>query len=241
MTWRLVDSDMIAPEMASAVDEAMLLSRSGGVVPDTLHLYRRNAPSISMGHFEKVAECVDLDAAERHGVALVRRMSGGSAIYTDPGHIIYTVVLGQGSVPESPQETFCILCQGVIAALGEIGIEAEFKPVNDVLVRGRKISGSAQIRRQGAVLQHGTLMVRTDYERMFSVLRGKRPRDGMTSLAEEMTEVPSMCAVKVAMTKGFSSALNVEIDEGELSDEERITADRLVRATYGRREHTFLY
>ena len=91
-------------------------------------------------------------------------------------------------MPESPQETFRTVCQGIIAALHELGVEAEFKPVNDVLVRGRKISGSAQVRRNGVVVQHGTLMVRTDYQRMFAVLRGKRPREGLTSLAEEITE-----------------------------------------------------
>ncbi len=241
MTWRLVDSDLIAPAMASAVDEAILLSRGEGTVPDTLHLYRRNAPAISLGHFEKVAERVDLEAADRYGVALVRRMSGGGAIYTDPGHLIYAVALGDAAAPESPQETFRSLCQGVVAALRELGVEAQFRPVNDVLVRGRKVSGSAQIRRHGAVLQHGTLMVRTDYERMFSVLRGKRPRSGITSLAEEMTDVPSMDMIKEAMVRGFSSAMGVGMVREELSEKERDEADRLVRTTYGRREHTFLY
>jgi lipoate-protein ligase A len=241
MLWRLVDSDLIAPAKASAVDEAILLARSRGSVPDTLHLYRRNAATVSLGHFEKVADSVDLEAAERLGVALVRRMSGGSAVYTDRDHLVYTVVVGQASVPESPQETFAILCQGVIAALGGLGIEARFKPVNDVLVGERKISGSAQVRRHGVVLQHGTLMVRTDYERMFAVLHSKRPRGGMTSLAEELGEVPLMDDVKNALVRGFSSALGAGIASGELSEMEKCETDRLVRTVYGRREHTFLY
>lgn len=241
MTWRLVDSDLLAPAMASAVDEAILQARKEGEVPDTFHLYRRDAPTISLGYFEKVAERVDLDAARKHNVALVRRMSGGGTIYTDPEQIIYTAVVGQAAVPESPQETFRILCQGVIDGLGKLGVEAHFRPVNDVLVRGRKVSGSAQLRRHGVVLQHGTLMVRTDYERMFAVLRGKRPRDGMTSLTEEMAEVPAMSMVKSALVRGFSSALGVEMVDGKLSEKERSEADRLVRTTYGREEHTFRY
>lgn len=241
MTWRLVDSDLIAPGMASAVDEAMLLARAEGAIPDTLHFYRRNSPTISLGYFERIAECVDVEAARRSGVALVRRMSGGSSIYTDPDQIVYAVVVDQISVPESPQETFRLLCQGVIAGLRELGIEAQFKPVNDVLVRGRKISGSAQIRRHGAVLQHGTLIVRADHDRMLTVLRSKRTRDEMTSLAEEMAELPSMGEVKASLAAGFASVLGVNMVTGALSEAERRRAESLARATYDDPAHTHLY
>ncbi|MBI0583086.1 MAG: lipoate--protein ligase family protein [Methanomassiliicoccus sp.] len=228
--------------MSAAVDEAMLLARSEGEVPDTLHLYRRTAPTISLGHFEKVEGCVDIEAVERHGVTLVRRLSGGSAIYTDPEQIIYTVAVGRRSVPESPQETFRLLCGGVVEALRIMGIEAEFKPVNDVLVRGRKISGSAQVRRYGAVVQHGTLLVCTDYRRMFEVLRaGKRSPGDMTSLAEELSWVPPIDEIWRAMADGFSTALGVRFARGQLSETERRRAEELVLTRYGSEEHTRLY
>jgi lipoate-protein ligase A len=220
----------------------MLLCRNEGSIPDTLHLYRRTAPTVSIGHFERLKERVDIEAAERLGVSIVRRMSGGSAIYTDPDQLIYTVVVGRASVPESPQETFRVLCQGVIDALAILGVRAEFKPVNDVLVGGRKISGSAQVRRHEVVLQHGTLLVRTDYERMFSVLRAsKRSRNELTSLAEVLPEVPAMGAIKRALAQGFEKALQVEMAEGRLSERERARADELVSSTYALREHTVLY
>jgi lipoate-protein ligase A len=184
---------------------------------------------------------VDLAAAHRLGVDVVRRMSGGSAIYTDPEQLIYSVVVGRDAVPESPLETFRLLCQGVIDALHRLGVEASFKPVNDVLVNGRKISGSAQIRRHGVVLQHGTLLVRNDYERMFAVLRAsKRARDDMTSLAEVLTVAPSMDAVKGAVVEGFSHALGISIVSGQLTELERRTADEL-SVRYGSGEHTGLY
>ena len=240
--WRLVDSGVIAPARSAAVDEAILIARGGGAVPNTLHLYQRSRPTVSLGHFEKVADRVDLTAAERYGVALVRRMSGGSAIYSGPDQLTYAVAVGQGDVPESPQETFSLLCRGVICALDHLGLEASFKPVNDVLVRGRKISGSAQVRRHGAVLQHGTLLVRNDYERMFAVLRAsKRTAEQMTSLAEELADVPPMDVIKRAVVDGFSGALNAGIVEGELSGSERKSADELVRTRYGSPDHTFLY
>lgn len=240
-TWRLVSSDL-DPAMSAAVDEAMLIARGSGEVPDTLHLYRRTSPTISLGHFEKVEECVDLEAARRHGIAMVRRMSGGSAIYSDTEQLTYTVAVGRGSVPESPLETFRLLCSGVVEGLRFMGIEAKFKPVNDVLVRGRKISGSAQVRRRGAVVQHGTLLVRADHQRMLEVLRGgKRSREGMTSVAEELAEVPPVDEIRRAMVEGFSAALGITLVPGQLSRGELRRADDLLRTTYANPQHIHMY
>jgi lipoate-protein ligase A len=99
MSWRLVDSDLLEPARSAGVDEAILLARNEGSVPDTLHIYRRTMPTVSLGHFERIGESVDIEAAERMGVSIVRRMSGGSAIYTDPDQLIYTVAVGKGSMP----------------------------------------------------------------------------------------------------------------------------------------------
>jgi len=240
MSWRLVDSDALGPARSAATDEAILLARGGGAVPDTLHLYRRSAPTVSLGYFQRAAESVDLAAAERLGVALVRRLSGGSAIYTDPEQLIYTAVVTEDSMPEAPQETFALLCRGVVLGLQELGLAATFKPVNDVLVGGRKISGSAQVRRHGVVLQHGTLLVRTDYRRMFAVLRSsKRSRDEMTSLTEELGTAPPLSEVKRAVVRGFSAALGAEIVPGRLTDDEKKNVDDLVRTKYGDPAYTF--
>jgi lipoate-protein ligase A len=240
--WRLVDSGVIDPARSAAIDEAILTARNDGTVPNTLHLYQRSAATVSLGHFERISDCVDLSAAERYGVHLVRRMSGGSAIYSGPDQLTYSVVVDRTEVLESPQETFRRFCQGIINALGMLGLEAEFKPINDVLVGGRKISGSAQIRRHNVVLQHGTLLVQTDYQRMFAVLKStKRDRGDMTSLAEELGKVPPTDVLKKALVDGFISALGIEIESGKLTREEENQADELVRTIYGSSEHTFLY
>jgi lipoate-protein ligase A len=240
--WRLVDSGLLEPAMSAALDESILVARIEGRVPNTLHLYRRDRPTVSVGYFERVAECLTLEEVHRHGITMVRRLSGGSAIYTDPGQLIYTVVVDESELPESPQETFRMLCQGIVETLHGFGLAAEFKPVNDVLVKGRKISGSAQFRRHGTVIQHGTLLVRNDYESMFGVLRSsKRTREEMTSLAEELGEPPTMESIIRTTAEGFSKSLGVEIVKGELTELERTAATDLVRTRYGRREHTFRY
>jgi lipoate-protein ligase A len=130
----------------------------------------------------------------------------------------------------------------VIKALEYLGVKAEFKPVNDILVSGRKISGSAQTRKWDVVLQHGTLMVDTDFEAMFAVLRpGKkgRRRDSLTSLAMELNEVPPMEKVKQALVDGFASAFEAEIVKSTFTCFEESTIKRLVKERYGREDYTF--
>lgn len=241
MLWRLVDSDMMEPQRSAACDDAMMMARQHRLVPNTLHLYRRSRPTVSLGYFESVEEALDMEAIKRHGVQLVRRVSGGSAVYTDPGQIIYAVIVDSEMLPESPNETFSKVCGGVVKALDILGLRAEFKPVNDVLVNKRKISGSAQMRRSGVVLQHGTLMVDTNFDVMFDVLRMQkkgRSKDHLTSLAKELGMPPSMDDVKSALIEGFSSTFNVIVERGVLTHFEERKIEELVESKYGRDEYT---
>jgi len=241
MIWRLVDTDLGSPAFTAACDEAMVMARYHRIVPNSLHLYRRDRPTVSLGYFERIEESVDMEAVRRYNVQLVRRMSGGSAIYTDPGQLIYAVVLDKETVPEGPNETFELVCRGIIKALDNLGLKSEFKPINDVLVNKRKISGSAQTRKWDVVLQHGTLMVDTDFDLMFKVLRTKkkgRPKDLVTSLANELGEVPTNDRVKRALIEGFSSVFNVEIMSGTLTHFEQRKIEELVREKYSKEEYT---
>jgi lipoate-protein ligase A len=144
-------------------------------------------------------------------------------------------------VPESPNETFAQICGGIIKALDVLGLKAEFKPINDVLVNKRKISGSAQIRKAGVVLQHGTLMVDTDFDIMFDVLKMRkagRSRDSVTSLAKELGQAPSMDQVKRALVDGFSSTFGVIIEKGVLTRFEERKIEELVRDKYSLEDYT---
>ena len=119
----------------------------------------------------------------------------------------------------------------------ELGIEAYWKPLNDVEVRGRKISGSAQTRKRGAVMQHGTLIIDTDLELMTSLLRpipGKAHRgpQGLTSIRIELGRWIEAEEVKKALVRGFSNALGLRPYHGSLSDWEKRRMTPLNRERY---------
>lgn len=231
--WRLVDSGEVPPPESAAMDDAILTCHSVRAVPDTLHLYARSRPTVSIGYFQRAAEAVDLEECERRGVAIVRRRSGGGTIYTDPGQLVFAVVAPLATVHGGALTPFSKVCGAVADALRSFGLEAAYKPMNDVEVGGRKVSGSAQLRRHGSVLHHGTVLVDSDLGAMDAVLRGagSRPSARVTTLAALLDRPPAVDDVKSALSEAIASAFGVALSVGDLVDEEK----RLVASSVGER------
>jgi len=184
-------------------DDLLLRAHSSGDVPDTVCVYSRTVPAVSLGRSSVAEECVDLGYAERNGIMIVRRVSGGSAIFSDAHQMTYAAVFRDDG--SSREEIFKRLCNCIIGALAHMGIQGEHKPVNDVLVNGRKISGSAQRRFRGSILQHGTLIVADNRNMMESVLISLRERIPVTSLEEVLGSIPGRERITEALKVGFST------------------------------------
>jgi lipoate-protein ligase A len=217
-----------------AVDEAITKARGEGRVPDTLRFYMWKPSAVTLGYFQSVEDEVNLEALSRFGFNLNRRISGGGAVLnSEMGEITYSVILKEDDlrVSTDPVESYHLLCQGIIDALDVFGIKAEFKPINDIIVGGKKISGNAQIRRYGAVLHHGTLLVDFDAKQMFSVLKISKEKlsDKMIQQAEErVTTIRRLLGrqigfpeVRDALEKGYKKALNAELVKSELTPYEQ--------------------
>ncbi len=242
--WRLVDSGLVSPAESAALDEAILEAHIAGAVPNTLHYYRRAVPTISVGYFQRVGESLDLSECRRRGISIVRRKSGGSSIYTDAGQLIYGLVVGKSDLPEDRAKSFEFVCSAIARAISSFGVDAKFRPMNDVEVGGRKLSGNAQLRRKKSVLQHGTVVVDTDVGAMDAVLRLDRsknpsvasPSNRITTLASLLGSVPDMELVKSRLTSELCGAFGVEFEKGSLGAMEHETVRRLVAERYSRDE-----
>lgn len=239
----MVDSDLSDPEFTVAADEAIAKARSKGLVLNTLHFYRRKVPTVSMGYFQKADKVLDMDFCRRNGIRILRRASGGSAIYTDPGHLIYGLVVDEAALSADRNEAFRKVCSAITLALGSLGVRAEFKPANDVLVNGRKISGSAQMRRWGTVLQHGTLVLHNDIGMMTGALkmdtekvhsRHLEPETYVTSLEETLGHAPDVQLVKSALVGGFEKTFGVKFQKSGLTEFENDLIRELIESKYGR-------
>lgn len=239
-SWRLVDSGIVTPEFSAAADEAILNARIRERVPDTLHFYIREHPTISIGHNASIMDSIEVDEVRRRGVKVIRRFSGGSAVYTDSGQLIFAIIVSSSLLPSDIMKSYEKICTAVIAGLSELGITAKYTPINDICVGTLKISGSAQLRRGGAVLHHGTIIVDSDIDCLMAVLRHTKRAQGdlpafkqVTSLRDLMGCAPEMRAIKRAIAKGLAQAFDVILWPGSLIPEERADIARLIAQKYG--------
>lgn len=216
---RLIPYSEYPAPMNMGIDEMLFCRRQDGG-EDTLRFYGWRPAAVSIGYFQSYDQEIGAD-----DVDVVRRSTGGGAVFHDH-EITYSVVMAAGA---DIQESYRRICGGIIEALNLLGIIATFRPLNDIVVGQRKISGNAQTRRDGVLLQHGTLLLSVDPDRMFSVLRvpdeklkGKfvrSVRSAVTSVEQELGCQVEIDAVTDALEQGFASVFG-PLTMTPISDEE---------------------
>jgi lipoate-protein ligase A len=160
----LLKSTSDSPACNCALEESLLAERPGR---DVL-LFYINRPSVIMGRNQQIEAEVNIDYCRRRRIEIVKRLSGGGAVYHDYGNINYAFITTQGSVPALDRD----FTKPVIAALQTFGIHATAGPRRDLWVEGRKISGTASCMARGRILFHGTLLHRTNLSHLRCALQG---------------------------------------------------------------------
>lgn len=242
--WRLIINEGTAEENM-ALDETLLNLKDKGKISNTLRLYAFVPSAVTIGYSQKINEVVDIKYTEERNIPIVRRITGGGAVYHDQnGEITYSIISDTDDMPNNIQETFEKVCQGIVYALKEFKLEARFEPVNDVVANGKKISGSAQIRKKKALLQHGTIMYNTDIVtlgRLFKVPREKLTRHGaetifdrVTTISRELNRTVTKKEVIESLIKGFSKALHTKFQQCKISNEENNIVQQVLMKYKGR-------
>lgn len=257
--WRLLKSESGDAFTNMAVDEAIMRTRIEDRVPNTLRFYRWNPSAVSIGRFQNINNEVHIKNCRDHGVDIVRRITGGGAVYHDShGEITYSVVAKTGELGCADLDMLSAyqkICSGINEAVKILGAKAEFQPPDpkrcpNLTIRGRKISGNAQSCKKGVLLQHGTFLLDIDHKKMFTFLKvpwaktlddvlevSKRK---LTSARQELESQFTTEGAYQALVKGFEKALKVRLGEEELTDYERNLAERLRRERYVTDDWTLL-
>ena len=250
--WRLLDTGLRDAFYNMALDEAIAIARSKKLVPNTLRFFRWEPSAVSIGYFQSMEEEVDIEACNRLGIDYVRRRTGGGAVYHDrDGELTYSLIVSEDHplISRDFQKTYETLCSGIVRGLRVLGVPAEFKPINDIIVDGKKISGNAQTRSMNVVHQHGTILRDVDPTLMFTVLKvpSEKIRDKMIkSVKERVTSVKNYLKrevrfeeLKNALIRGFEETFNIKLVPGEVTDFEERTAIKLKMEKYSTREWNF--
>ncbi|WP_282006851.1 lipoyl protein ligase domain-containing protein [Propioniciclava sinopodophylli] len=173
-TFDLIGPVTLQPALHVALDEVLTREVAAGTRPPTLRFWDWDSPLVVMGSFQSYRNEIDPEGAARHGIGVVRRISGGGAMFMEPGNCITYSLHAPTSLVEglSFEQSYAFLDDWVMTALADVGIQARYVPLNDIASEKGKIAGAAQKRfAAGAVLHHVTMAYDIDADKMLEVLR----------------------------------------------------------------------
>jgi lipoate-protein ligase A len=242
--WQLLRDRPTNPLTHMALDEVLFEAVDTGRRPPTLRIWEWAANAVVIGRFQSVRNEIDLDGAARHDVQVVRRITGGGAMFIEPGNTItyslyapVALVAGMSMI-----DSYAFLDQWVLDTLKSLGVRAWYQPINDITSAAGKIGGAAQKRRLNAVLHHVTMAYDIDSDKMLEVLRIGREKlsdKGIASANKRVDPLRSQTGLSRAEIIDRMVATFAEqhgLTPSELSDEERAATEALIHSKFGAKE-----
>ncbi len=234
-TWRLVDTGTRRAAENFAFNRAILEARKQDLVPSTLR-FLQFGPSALLGYHQSAEQELDLDYCREHGIDIQRRITGGGALYMDETQFGWELYLKKSDVGTGDMGAIAKrICEAAARAISSLGVEARFRPRNDIEVNGRKVSGTGGAFDGEALLYQGTLLVEFDVERMVRCLRIPvekirdkaiaDARERVVNLRELLGAAPALDDVKRRIAESFAAEFGVTFERGAITPAE----DRLFR------------
>jgi lipoate-protein ligase A len=232
-TWRYLDSGPASGAWNMAIDEGLLREATAGNVLPLLRFYTWSPPAVSLGRFQDEASSVNTAACQERGIDIVRRITGGRAVLHND-ELTYSVIAPSGGslFPNDVLGTYKMIAAALLAGLRDLGVVAEMVSRSgrhadrvhhhpkepacfsspswyEILVREKKIIGSAQRRVPGAFLQHGSILIGYNPSLEAAVIPGGGLHGAVTCIRQELGREVKLEQVKDSIKKGFSRALGI--------------------------------
>jgi lipoate-protein ligase A len=246
-TFTYLDTGVLDPAEHAALDEVLARELAAGRRGPTFRFWEWENPAVVIGSFQSLRNEVDQDGAERFGVQVVRRVSGGGAMFMEAGNCITFSLVVPSSLVDgmSYEASYAFLDEWVLTALGRVGVQAHYAGLNDIASPAGKIAGAAQKRFVGgAVLHHVTMAYDIDADKMLQVLRIGREKlsDKGTKSANKRVD-PVRSQTRLPRREVMASFLATfrelyRVVDGELTDAERTEMRELAEAKFHNPEWT---
>ena len=257
MQCRFIDTGTNDAFTNMAIDEALLNSK----IP-VLRIYSWSPKAVSVGYNQNVMEEINTDYCKKNDIDVVRRITGGKAVFHDK-EITYSFIVPEnnGLLPFEVNESYKVIANALLIALKKVNINAKIRKVPErietpvcfnssnwyeLLVNNKKISGSAQRRFNGKVLQHGSLLIDFDYNKNSSIFDSNNSFDNIENLKNRITSIKEKLKnninykeLKEAIKLGFIENFSFEIVESYLTDEEIKLAKKIRQEKYSTDEWNY--
>ncbi|HET7336801.1 MAG TPA: biotin/lipoate A/B protein ligase family protein [Candidatus Nitrosotalea sp.] len=215
-----------------ALDEVLMNCINYHTMP-ILRIYGWRPPTVSIGYFQSMDEEVDIKRCRQMGIDVVRRITGGGAVLHEL-ELTYSFITNV--YPKNIMESYNLICDPIVICINKLGFNAKFAPLNDIIVDGKKVSGNAQTRKKGTLLQHGTILLSVNLEKMFSVLNvpSEKVKDKMIDDAKERVMGLNKPFDEVAynLKESFSDKFGAEIVVDNLTTKEEESTKKLTEEKY---------
>ncbi|MEQ2525637.1 lipoate--protein ligase [Robertmurraya yapensis] len=209
------------PQINLAIEEYALKNLD---INETYLLFYINGPSIIIGKNQNTIEEINTEYVEANGIKVVRRLSGGGAVYHDLGNLNFSFITKDDG---ESFHNFKKFTEPVVEALHKLGVQAELSGRNDIVVDGRKISGNAQFSTRGRMFSHGTLMLDSEIDHVVSALKVKKDKiesKGIKSIRSRVANISEFLTEKISI-EDFRALLLENIFGGKENIQEYVLTD----------------
>jgi lipoate---protein ligase len=214
-----------------ALDEVLMYCANYDI--PILRLYGWQPPAVSIGYFQSMDEEVDVKKCKQMGIDVVRRITGGGAVLHE-SELTYSFITK--IYPKNIIESYDLICDPVVMCINKLGFNAKFAPLNDIIIDNKKVSGNAQTRKKNILLQHGTILLDVNVEKMFSVLKipSEKIKDKMINDVNARVMGLNRTFEQVAynLKESFSEKFGAEIIADNLTMEEKENTKKLASGKY---------
>jgi len=245
LKWQVINAGTHSEAMHHAIDDVLTDRMAAGELEPTIRFWYREEPAIPMGRYQSYRDEVQEDYVQDQGISVVRRNTGGGAMFAEPGNVItYSLYLPRDAVPASFEDSYRELDSFAVETLQERGVDAQYEPLNDIVCPDGKLGGAAQLRRGDAVLHHTMISYELNIERMLRALRigkAKLSDKAVTSAEKRVARVRDQ--VDMDREDVIEELIRYRVGDGdrtdtELSDDVLKEAEDRVRDRFGTEEWT---
>ncbi|MEA4926605.1 MAG: lipoate protein ligase C-terminal domain-containing protein [Syntrophomonadaceae bacterium] len=227
--WRLLDTGSISAAHNMALDKIILNARSLNLIPNTVRYLQFSPHCVLVGYHQAVELEVEEKYCAEHGIEINRRITGGGNLYWDESQLGWELYAPKNTpgIPRRLEDMYRLMCESVVAGLERLGVQAKFRPTNDIEVGGRKISGTGGTEIGDTFMYQGTLLTDFDVDTMVNALKLpiKKLEDKQVDsfkqrvicLKEALGYLPPMEEIKAALAAGISEVLGINLEPGGLT------------------------